>query len=618
MERYPEDTLLSLDSLRNAGWQQAVDASDGIGYPSLWQSFRTAAQTATANGHMTEGKGLWLLADACSMMLSPASHNAPFTAAFVFDGRRSALPEDFAPAAIDLFAAFVDEVDHPWLRARLADLVWLLRIPRDPRYALLAIDAYRQLPLDSDTWIAGSRDGWQRAISLSILLGPGAGDRLQDMEAALCTAFDRCTTADGYRALWFANLLATNKLGYDHRVTIATTLETLGRTFAQNGELFQARDIFAGAATWFQIAGDDAKAREMIVCRAETCVQEARANQSSAQPSPLVAAHFYECAIQIYRTIPRRHRAALGVDARIAELHQDLQAAGEQSVDDMMTITSSPIDIAHVVQAAQTAVAGKSVSEALLAFAAIFRGANVDRLRQSAQELVHRHPLQSLFPKSYRAADGRVTARRPAGAVGERDAGDDDAVIWESMISEYWLEIRLVVQGQILPALRTLRREHRITIDEFVLLVMQSPLVPEDRERLVGRALFAGYDGDMVSALHLLVPQIEHMVRWHLKQRGVKTTTLDKDGIETEHGLSTLLNNPEVQDIFGKHIAFELDALFCDPFGPNLRNELAHGLLSDDACESVEAIYAWWLGFRLVFGTLWNAVQSRSRPQSET
>ena len=64
---------------------------------------------------------------------------------------------------------------------------------------------------------------------------------------------------------------------------------------------------------------------------------------------------------------------------------------------------------------------------------------------------------------------------------------------------------------------------------------------------------------------------------------------------------------PEVTQIFGEDLSFELKSLFCDAFGPNLRNELAHGLLDDEACHSTYAIYAWWLGLKLVFNTFWNA-----------
>jgi hypothetical protein len=138
----------------------------------------------------------------------------------------------------------------------------------------------------------------------------------------------------------------------------------------------------------------------------------------------------------------------------------------------------------------------------------------------------------------------------------------------------YGLEVGLVVQGDIWPALEVLALEHRLRESDFVAIAGRSPIVPKGRERLFGKALFAGYDKDFVSALHLLVPQIEHMVRWHLKAAGIKTTNLDKDGVENENGLNALVELPEVTQIFGEDLSFELKALFCDAFGANLRNEL--------------------------------------------
>ena len=99
------------------------------------------------------------------------------------------------------------------------------------------------------------------------------------------------------------------------------------------------------------------------------------------------------------------------------------------------------------------------------------------------------------------------------------------------------------------------------------------------------------------------------MVRFHLNQSGIKTTTLDTSGIENEIGLSALMETPEADKILGEDVSFEMRALFCDAFGPNLRNGLAHGLLDDDACQSVYSVYAWWLGLNLVFNTLWKATR---------
>ena len=99
------------------------------------------------------------------------------------------------------------------------------------------------------------------------------------------------------------------------------------------------------------------------------------------------------------------------------------------------------------------------------------------------------------------------------------------------------------------------------------------------------------------------------MIQFHLKNAGVKTTNLDNSGIENENGLSTVMGLPEVEEVFRKDLTFEIKALFCDALGPNLRNELAHGLLDDDSFQSTHAVYAWWMGMRLVFDTFWNAAR---------
>jgi len=321
----------------------------------------------------------------------------------------------------------------------------------------------------------------------------------------------------------------------------------------------------------------------------------------------MVAASFYKNAIQTYRSISRSERAAHRVDERISELHKSLSEAGERSLDEMGVISSPSIDITQLVENARNAVRGKSAIDALAAFANIYRGARALQMREFSEKMLREHPLRALISVTHMSRDGRVIAKRPGMGLGDAESDDTQAVIWAEMVKHYGMELGIVVQGSVWPALEILALEHRLRESDFVAIASHSPIVPKGRERLFGKALFAGYEKDFVAALHLLIPQIEHMVRWHLKGAGIKTTNLDKNGIENENGLSALMELPEVTEIFGEDLSFELKALFCDPFGPNLRNELAHGLLDDEACHSTYAIYAWWFGLKLVFNTFWNA-----------
>lgn len=606
-DRYPSDLIVTAQDFTKCGWRNTLADEEREGYPSMWQAFSSAARKASEDNRPSHGKALWLLADACSMMLSPKSLNEPFKPFMVMEGRRSVIPDDLSESDIVFYAEIVDAIDDVWLKARVADLVWLKQRPRNIRFALAAIDAYRLIPLDAETWVRGGHECWERAISLARMLKAGAGTRLTEMEAAIVDAFNTATKDSGFLGLWLADLLDANGLGRTHSSVIAEKLNALAVEFEGAGDLHRSREFFDAASRWFNRSGDEAKSAEMTVAVAEGWVKEAVARTSMNSSSHMVASSFYENAIQTYRKVPKTERVIHRVDERILELRTHLAQSGEMALGEMGMISTPGIDITQLIENARKSVTGKPATEALRAFANLHRGARVEEMRKSTLERMRQFVFSSLFSSIVMSRDGRVIAKRPAMSLGAEPTVDDEIAIRAEMVRDYGILVSVVVQGDIWPALEVLLLEHRLREADFVGLARQSPIVPKDRAELFGKALFAGYDRDFVVALHLLIPQIEHMVRVHLKQAGAKTTNLDKDGIENENGLSTLMDLPEADNVFGKDLAFELRTLFCDAFGPNLRNELAHGLLDADACHSPFAIYAWWLGLRLVFNTWWNA-----------
>jgi len=437
---------------------------------------------------------------------------------------------------------------------------------------------------------------------LSRTLRAAAGERICEIEEALINAFEVGRPEDGYYVLQLSDLLLRSGLGKPKSAAIANKLQVLAEIFESKGEPHTAREFFAGAVKWYQRAGEREKATEMTVCVAEGWVKEAE-----AQGSQLMAGGFYESAIQVYRTIPRSERPPHKVDERVAELYARLSDAGEGALAEMGIIKWPSTDISKTVESARNAVRGKSITEALLSLANIHGGFHVEELRSESDQMLRAHPLQALFPATHISRDGRVISKRQGGF----EAEDYQATVWAEMIRHYSMQTSFVVQGMIWPALEVIAMEHRIKEWDFISLARRSPIVPDRRERLWGKALFAGYERDFTTALHLLVPQVEHMLRTRLKLAGVRTRNLDNEGIENEYGLSKLMEIPEVSKIFGEDIAFEVKALFCEQMGPNLRNDVAHGLLDDDHCESFSAIYAWWLSLKLVLNTYWNSVRGR-------
>lgn len=605
VERYPKDLVVGIDDFRRLDLKLILESDRKAGYVSLWEPLTTAAGLAIKDGRTSEGKALWLLADASSMMLHPSTPKKPFEPAIVMEGKRSSIPEDFTASDIEFFSTIVQDVDDLWLKARLADLIWISTTKaRRYEYALVAIDAYRKIPLSSDTWARGVRECWERAISLSQALGKRTASRVSEIEEAILVLLSTASGGDRFFAVILAEMLMAGGLAHDRALSIADKLESLARQFDAENDLRSAREYAAAAADWLRRAGNERKAAELTVFVAECWYREAVAQASSDPPSYLGARHFYEQSIHVYQAIPQDTWPDLHIRERLVELDGLMIDAGRRSLKELHVFRSPPIDIRPFVQVTQSAVSGMSTLDALKFLATGYPGTDVEELKEYADQVVRDFPLQSLISTEYVDDDGQVTARCP----GMGSEANDRVVLRSKMVEKYGMEIQFATGCFILPALEAIAREHSLTESDFILLAKNSPIVSAKHTDVLGKALFNGYKKDFVVALSLIVPQIEQIARGMLKNAGVETTKPGKNGTTNVKGFGPLMHSPEADRVFGPNLAFELQALFCECPGPNVRNEFAHGLMDDDRFKSAYSIYTWWLGFKIVFNAFWDAI----------
>lgn len=608
--RYPEGTAATLKDFERSGWKDIAEAHPGrVG--SRWNSCSEAAATAMTEGDAPKARVLWLLADVCSPMLRPNSANEPFAPLMVIEGRRSVVPGDLTESDLSLLQELLPAIDDPELAARIADILWLRLVPRRPDYARAAITSYTAGGLDEGIWNRERSDGWNRALTLAQQLR--ANELTETLTSNIEQAVLLASPSEGTFARSLAKLLETKQLWSEAPKAIADKLAAFGEAHKSRDEPTTARMYFDSAATWYARARDIERQADMTCASAEAWADEAKQRTSGTHASNFVASSFYENAIQVYRGVARKQREARGVDKRITELRQLLTSTGQASLEEMGRVQTGRTDVTDLVNASVAAVQGKSKLDALFELATLSSGPNLAKIVALAEEQMRQTPLQSLFASSHLSRDGRVIAKRPAGDFGAAATGADNPAVWCNVMQHFGIHVSLVVQGQIIHALGALLLEHVVAEAECCDLVAASGIVAPDRVLAVGKALFAGFDRDFLTALHLLIPQVEAMVRLHLKRFGAKTATLDSVGIETENGMGTLVELPEMQAAFGENLTFELKALFCDALGPNLRNELAHGLLDSSVGNTAPAVYAWWFLFRLAFLSFWN----RRVPASE-
>ena len=138
------------------------------------------------------------------------------------------------------------------------------------------------------------------------------------------------------------------------------------------------------------------------------------------------------------------------------------------------------------------------------------------------------------------------------------------------------------VQGLIEPARQLIQSEHPLDRCHLRPIVELTPLVPGDRVDLVTMGFTRFFGGDFISALHILVPQLENSLRYLLKQTGVEPSAIQTDMTQESRTLSVLLTKDReaLERIIDPAIVYEIKNLFDFRGGPTLRHRLAHGLVS--------------------------------------
>lgn len=91
--------------------------------------------------------------------------------------------------------------------------------------------------------------------------------------------------------------------------------------------------------------------------------------------------------------------------------------------------------------------------------------------------------------------------------------------------------------------------------------------------------------GDYWTALHVLTPQVERAIRLIGLRIDAPIHRITSAERLTWAPLDPMLEDPIIQAALGRDFARELQALFTDQYGPNIRNSTAHGAADLDAPE---------------------------------
>ena len=132
-------------------------------------------------------------------------------------------------------------------------------------------------------------------------------------------------------------------------------------------------------------------------------------------------------------------------------------------------------------------------------------------------------------------------------------------------------------------------------------IVENSVIVPEDRKEAYIKGLMAGFLGDFLTALYILIPQVENSVRELAMQCGEPVYNLNENGIEELKTMHAVLELEGVKECLDDDFLLAIKTIFCSKFGFNMRNDIAHGLVADKQFNSYKVLYTWWFILKMCY-----------------
>ncbi len=593
-EAQSDSVTISLEEFAEADVEAPIRDANSVDCRSLASLYEAVSKQHEQSGDEGATRIFGLLAQLTRMHFKPDDGTEPYGPAMMLpDGRRSMIPGDLRGDQSAVFAALAPGLQNPGLRARLSDVAWL----NDRKlYAMaqLAIDAYCdavQAVLEGRSKFFGnkrsasSRDGADmlcRACRIAKTTG------WKDPEGTRLQALVSDVTQDAFDRKDHRGFLNAAEIALRFRIVEPTALARNAETLAATGapDAFTSRELWELASRAHQQSGNDTERDRCLVSAAECLVALAEADGGRG----IVAASHLMKAIEALRRIPNTEERRRQLEPRLRE--------AQASIRDQMGTISAPVDLAELHEDARESVGGLSLSDALAAFAQLAASRTPDDLRDEAQSQAEGSLFSSIIPKAIVDDEGKVVSKSPA-FVG--DAETDDLALRHSIARNEGFRRQLVAAGLIDPARQLIHAEHPLEQRDFLPLVAMTPFVPADRADLFSLAFARFFGGDFISALHILVPQLENSLRYILKQAGHEPSLIRSDMTQENRNLSVMLTKDRalLESLYGPAIVYEIENLFDFRGGPALRHQLAHGLVSGAACHGTDAIYACWFIFRL-------------------
>lgn len=484
------------------------------------------------------------------------------------DGRVIETPSirSVTPEMLDYWAQRADDVKHPRMRARYADLVWdfsktIRGKNAEVRYAQLVIDSTIEAA-KGNYYEYPSEVHEKLGRSLSIALSINDHQRIERVRDAV-VVYERDARGDRSDSPWafpFRALIENKKVPMTvvlEREIIQGLEAELARRSGAEGEKHidpNAAEVIAMLLRkYYRGSSRTGDVHRVLRQYGQACRHWAKAAR------PFLGKIWLKKAYEAFC------EAGMKDDAR--EVAVLLQEANAESTDDMSTMSHEFTIPRSEIEAYLAQITSGSLPDALDKVAAQFIP-NLEEARETLRRIAEKSPILMHVTRQLQDDAGRTVAE--VGPFESDAAGHLVLQLWQNM---QFMDVILRM------AMKEVVSKYNVHENALCEYVFASPLFGAVDRPLVRIGLEAYLSEKFAIAVHMLVPRIEAALRNLVGLMGGSIYRPDlKRGGTRLRTLDDLLRDERIVKLLGEDITRYLQVFLTDQRGANVRNDVCHGI----------------------------------------
>ncbi len=472
--------------------------------------------------------------------------------------------QDITPSMIDYWEKRAIELKSPILKTRYADLVWdfsekIKGVKPNYKMAVIAIESIIDIAdRDLHRYQISVITKLKRALSLALSLNNK--ELISKVKDAII-AYENKVAEDDKPVLWgfsFDLLLKNNnvQLTPEEKDSIIQDLEERLDRLSKSSDynFWAAENAAIPLAEYYNLISKEEDAKRVLL----TYSKIVKAAVVSIQPSAQVAIAWLERLFHIYMQY--------GLKDETDEISIEIRKLGAKADSELKTIKASVTIPTEEIEKIINALIDGDVKTALARITVYYIPKKGEAIKQ-LNDLSKEAPITFLFTRKIQDSSGRIVA-----TVGPLKDDFNGHVILQ--ISQNMAYSSPFLRDTI----KALICKFDLEAENIVDYLSESLIFEEDRRPLIEKGIEEYLNRNYIAALHVLIPQIEALIRNLAEKIGEPVFKQARYGGFNYRNLEDMLWDENIKGVLGEDLTFYFRVLFVDPRGWNLRNNVCHGI----------------------------------------